>query len=232
MCYLINMKIFVAPAKTFANNPTPSSTSPIFIEKSNFLWSKLEVLNKDDLKEGLKLSDALGEEVYTYYQNKRNYYQAITLYQGAFYKGFDYQRVSSTIDLYILDALYGLINAKDGIRPYRLDFSVSIFGNLYKYWDSLIADYINKNWPNELLIDLSSKEFSRLLNGVNNLYRIDFQYSKTKIDNMTKKRIRGRFAAYLLNNEIVNLEQVKKIELDGFVYSKNLSSKNELIFIK
>ena len=83
----------------------------------------------------------------------------------------------------IFSAIYGIISANEGIRPYRLDLNNSLkphIENLTKEW----KPYVNEKlalYKNETIIDLCSSEYSKLIDKktLDNPYiQIDFKDKK------------------------------------------------------
>lgn len=226
------MKIFVAPSKTFKTTSEEGSKPPVFINETKLLKVKLSLLTKQELVVGLKISTKIANTVYDYFHLSQHQVRAISLFDGTFFKSLDYKTIPSVDNLFILDAYYGLINSNDSIERYRLDFTSSIIGNLYDFWANKIGNYISDSFKDEIIIDLSSQEFSKLLFKSTNLYRIDFVDTNRKLDNVTKKKMRGLFARHLLLNKNVTVEELKDISINHFVYSSSLSTPNYLMFVR
>jgi hypothetical protein len=86
-----------------------------------------------------------------------------------------------------------------------------------------------------LIINLASSEYSRLLPKNINIVTIDFlqiQNGKYKSISMFVKKMRGMMARYLIEHSITELNDMKKIELDGYRYNPEKSSNTVLIFSK
>lgn len=87
-----------------------------------------------------------------------------------------------------------------------------------------------------MIINLSSNEYSSLLNLNNkNIYTVDFKVLDDgilKANSMELKKMRGKFANYIINNNINNINLLKNINIDGYKYNEKYSKENKLIFIK
>lgn len=232
------MLILLSPAKTFNDETKQSKKAFKSLNKANQLIKILSNKSEDELKNELKISSNLAKLAFNYYQNINFNTQAISLYGGEAFKHLKAFELSdkSLNKLYILSPLYGLINANDAISPYRLDIKDKILDiSLYDYWYDEINYHLNELNPN-LIINLASGEFARLLNKNNKkIYTINFGVlndGKIKSHSMMLKKMRGLMTNYLLKNNIETIKQIKQIEIDGFTYNKDYSKKQLLMFIK
>lgn len=157
----------------------------------------------------------------------------MSLFSGVSYKAMNANNLEvENNKLYILDALYGLIRSHDNIQRYRLDFTINVCGNLYDYWKDSITIYLQKRHKHDVLIDLSSKEFSPLISNCLNVYRIDFTLSSKRISNVLLKQMRGKMTRYLIEKNINSLDDLKKLKIEGFEYNPQLSSSTNFIFTR
>ena len=236
------MIIFISPAKTFSKQLNPYHSEPIFITHAKKLVHDLNQKTDLELKTSMKLSDALlldvKKHLHLFGVSKG---AAIHLYDGYAFKGLNINAYSRkdleylSSHLYILSGLYGLLRPFDGISTYRLELKDKGLGNLYHYWEKLINDYLDTHHQNELLIDLASTEYQKILNERDNLYHIKFYENENghlKTISMHVKYMRGLMASYLVKNRINSIESIKKINLENYKYNQDLSTSHELIFIK
>jgi cytoplasmic iron level regulating protein YaaA (DUF328/UPF0246 family) len=236
------MIIFISPAKTFSKQFAPYQSEPIFITHAKKLVHDLNQKTDLELKTSMKISDALLREVKEYLHffgvSKS---AAIHLYDGYAFRGLNINSYSrKDLDylsnhLYILSGLYGLLRPFDGISTYRLELKDKGLGNLYHFWEKKVNDYLDTHHQGELLIDLTSTEYQKLLFERDNLYHIKFyekQNGHLKTISMHVKYMRGLMASYLLKNRINSIESIKKINLENYQYHHELSTSHELIFIK
>ena len=108
---------------------------------------------------------------------------------------------------------------------------------LYNFWKKDINDYISNILDkDEILLNLASSEFSRLIDNKKILMiNIDFKEEKDgtyKSISTYSKKARGKFLNYLVKNQIDNLEEIVKIKLDGYNFNKDLSDEKNLIFTR
>lgn len=230
------MIILLSPAKTFTTTTKQGLQKPYFINKAFDLVNILKTMNMNELENSLSISNKLAFDVKSYYENFSLDYSAVHLYGGQAYK---YLKANDIEDeklkqLYILSPLYGIINALDSISLYRLDLKDKVINeSLYQFWSEDINDYLNKLNTN-LIINLSSGEFTKLLD-LNNpkLITINFgviKENKLIQQSMLIKKMRGLMANYLLINNINSIEEIKTIVLDGFKFDKQYSFNQLLMF--
>lgn len=232
------MKIIISPSKGMNINITENDSynKPMFLEEANYLANIIRKLSIDELSSYFKINKKLAYEVYNYYQQfNNNTYPAIKLYDGVAYRALDYQSLDDDMKCYlndrllILSALYGILKPNDSISLYRLDFINNPFDfNLYKYWD-IINNYFSK----DLIINLASKEYSKMLNKKNmiNIYFYTMVNSKLKEISVTVKKARGLFVRYMAINHINDIENLKLFNELGFKYDENLSENNNIVFV-
>lgn len=228
------MIVIISPSKTFSNSKVRGNLKPLFYDKQLILRNKLKKLSIKDIIKEFKISEKLAIVVYNYYQNELEEVTAINLYEGVLYKELKQKEIHFEDNkLYIISALYGLLRPFDNISKYRLDFNNKILGNLYNYWQEDIYNYLNTNYKDEIIIDLTSKEFFPLISKLNNVYTINFIDSDNKrLSSVVLKQLRGSFANYIINKNIQTLEDVKQLKTKEFEYSKEHSNNKTLTFIR
>ena len=236
------MIIILSPAKTFSKSKTISNQVPYFYHDALSLVKSLKKKKVSDFIEDMKISQNLATEVKEYYQNfGLEQLSAIHTYDGQAFKGFDIGSANELLidkisqRLYILSGLYGMLKPLDGISYYRLDIKDKLIKNLYPFWKKKIETYLNTYHNNEIIINLASIEYSRLLPKNSRIITIDFlqiQECKYKSISMFVKKMRGMMARYLIEYDITEIENIKSILLDGYVYDLNKSSDSILIFSK
>src|SRR5690554_5435706 len=161
------MIIIFAPTKLFNNNAQTTNKKTIYNDMTKSIVNDLKKQSKDKLKTAYKISDELIDTVYDYYQyfDSNQRYVAFDFYLGESFKAFEYNTLTLNQikylekHIYILDALYGVIKPLDGIKPYRMDFTVKSTSSL---WKQTMNDYF-KHQGYKKILSLASKEFSTLI---------------------------------------------------------------------
>ena len=237
-----NMIIILSPAKTFAQSKTTSNQVPYFQNEAVSLVRSLKKKKVLEFMESMKISENLARDVKNYYLHfEEHQLSAIHTYNGQAFKGFDVDTMDDNLllkankQLYILSGLYGILKPLDAISYYRLDIKDQIVKNLYPYWKKRLEKYFDTFHKNELIINLASTEYRRVLPKHLNMVTIDFlqiQDNKYKSISMFVKKMRGMMARYLIEHDINDLSDMKKIVLDGYQYNTDKSSQDLFIFSK
>ena len=221
-------------------------TESKFKDKTNILINALNKKSINEIENIMKLKGKLLNKTYKDIQDydKLKSIPAISMYYGVSFKELELEDYSEKTlkylknNLLILSALYGASLAFDLLKKYRLDMTMSITDKgLYNFWKKDINDYISNILDkDEILLNLASSEFSRLIDNKKILMiNIDFKEEKDgtyKSISTYSKKARGKFLNYLVKNQIDNLEEIVKIKLDGYNFNKDLSDEKNLIFTR
>ena len=245
------MKIIFSPSKEMREenifeNKKIEFTESKFKDKTNILIGILKEKSLSEIENIMKLKGDLLNKTYRDIQDydKLKSIPAISMYYGVSFKELkleDYSEKSLEYlehNLLILSALYGASLAFDLLKKYRLDMTMSITDKgLYNFWKKDVNDYISNILDkDEILLNLASSEFSRLIDNKKILMiNIDFKEEKDgnyKSISTYSKKARGKFLNYLVKNQIDNLEEIVKIKLDGYNFNKDLSDEKNLIFTR
>jgi cytoplasmic iron level regulating protein YaaA (DUF328/UPF0246 family) len=254
------MKILLSPAKSLDFDrtiKTPDETTAPFIENADYLANKLGKLSKKKLGELMHLSEQLTDLNYDRYQTWKkpevsggNVKPAITVFTGEVYKGIDVETLSQTDlknaqkQIRILSGLYGLLRPLDLMYPYRLEMGTKWkvtpkTKNLYDYWGSKLAEYLNKETSSdEVIINLASTEYFKAVDKKTIKSRIitpvfkELKGDQYKIVMMYAKHARGAMARDIVKNQYKNVEDLKGYNIDGYSYNEGLSTDDEWIFVR
>lgn len=254
------MLTVISPAKTldFESPVTPvKATQPHFLEEAAQLNRELKKLRAADLAELQAISGNLAELNYQRNIswsppfNRQNARQAIFAFTGDVYTGLDVARFSKADleyaqkHLRILSGLYGLLKPLDLIQPYRLEMGTNLPNpagkNLYAFWDDRITRALNKAIKaggQELLVNLASQEYFAAVKPeilkakVITPVFLDYKNGNYKIISFFAKKARGRMAAWILQNRLTSLDDLKQFSEMGYQFSADQSSANELVFLR
>jgi cytoplasmic iron level regulating protein YaaA (DUF328/UPF0246 family) len=252
------MKIIISPAKSLdfeSNSKTDVFSQPSFQKESSLLNKKLKNLSKKKLGDLMKISPALADLNYERNQSwhqpfsPENSKQAIYAFTGEVFKGIDIKSLAEEkipllqSRLRILSGLYGLLKPLDLIQPYRLEMGTKLTigesNNLYKFWDSSLANSLNDEMKEgDLLINLASAEYFKavprkvLKNPMITPIFKEFKNGDYKIVMTYAKRARGLMVRYIIENNINTLEELKRFDTEGYLYTESLSSESELVFTR
>jgi hypothetical protein len=252
------MKIIISPAKSldFENSAKTSVyTQPSFLKESSLLNKKLKVLSKKKLSDLMKISPALADLNYDRNQNwhqpfsLKNSKQAIYAFTGEVFRGIDIaslaeEKIPLLQDrLRILSGLYGLLKPLDLIQPYRLEMGTRInigkADNLYKFWDSNLADALNNEMKDgDLLINLASSEYFKAVPKkvlktpmITPVFK-ELKNGDFKIVMTYAKKARGLMVRYIIENDVNTLEELKGFHTEGYAFTESLSTETELVFTR
>ena len=245
------MKIIFSPSKEMREenifkNKKIEFTESKFKDKTNILIGILKEKSLSEIENIMKLKGELLNKTYKDIQDydKLKSIPAISMYYGVSFKELnleDYSEKSLKYlknNLLILSALYGVSLAFDLLKKYRLDMTMSIIDKgLYNFWKKDINDYIsNILVKDEILLNLASSEFSKMIDSKKiSIINVDFKEEKDGIYKSVStysKKARGQFLNYLVKNQIDNLEDIKKIKLDGYSLNNTLSDEKNFIFTR
>lgn len=228
------MKIIISPAKTMIQSDVKGSTIPLYLDNAKKIIESLKELDISSLNKIYKVSDSLLIKEKEKLDNSdfNITSSAITSYDGIQYKYLDYNSLDNDakeyIDKYlnILSGLYGVLKPTDSIINYRLEMNSN-----KKFYKELLHDYYKDE---DYVINLASKEYSSILDA-DNLITIIFLENTNGIwkeKSTSSKIMRGLFLRYLAINNIKDINKLKNIKINDFVYNEENSTDKILTFIK
>lgn len=245
------MKIIISPARRMKADldSLPYHNLPQYLDKTKEILSWMRSLDYQELH---KLWRNCSERIArTNYQRvlemdlHNNLTPAVLAFQGLQYQyigaGVMTERDLEYLEdnLQILSGFYGILRPFDGISLYRLGIgdraSVAGTKSLYEYWgDLLYQDLYSKN---NLVINLASKEYSQ---AITPYLQEEDQFitcifgeminGKIKQKATLAKMARGNMVRYLTENQIQDIEGVKKFSVGGYRFREDLSNDNRLYF--
>jgi uncharacterized protein len=254
------MIIVISPAKTLdfeeKDNNLPMN-EPRFLEKSKKIMKELTNFDSYSLEKLMKISSKLAvlnkERFEKWTTNLETSKQALLAFRGDVYRGMDVGSLSHSELFYandhlrILSGLYGVLRPFDGISEYRLEMgtklSVNNFKDLYEFWDDTLEESILQELnthKNKTLINLASQEYFKAIEGLTKSQEVnvvtpifkEFRGDKYKIISLNAKKARGMMTRYIIQNEIEDIQEIKKFDLDGYQYNEELSTEKELVFTR
>jgi cytoplasmic iron level regulating protein YaaA (DUF328/UPF0246 family) len=253
------MKIIISPAKSLdfkTELPTKNFSIPNFLSDSKKINELLKKKSQSELKSLMSISEKLAElnwnrnNTFKTPFNIENARPSIFTFNGDVYSGLDAFSLSmdqlnqAQKSLRILSGLYGLLKPLDLIQPYRLEMGtkLNVEGslNLYGFWRNKITNKLNDELnENEFFVNLASNEYSSAINRkllkttmISPVFK-DMKNGKLKIISFYAKKARGMMVRYILDNEIINLEDLRGFDYGGYSYSSEESEKmKELVFIR
>jgi len=199
----------------------------------------------------MKLSEALAELNVARYAEWQPTFdmhsarQAILAFNGDVYEGLRAPELSDDAlqwaqeHVVMLSGLYGALRPLDLMRPYRLEMGTRLQtaggANLYAYWGSRIADYLNEQ-GDEVVVNLASDEYFKAVDRKVLKARVVqcvFQERKGdawKIISFHAKRARGLMARHVIDRRIDEPDGLKEFSEEGYTYAEDASSPDRLVF--
>lgn len=246
------MRIIISPAKKMKEDQDfPMELHlPVLHEKAELLLSCLQSKNIDELKEIWNASDKIVSQSKEYLENIKfdiNGTPALLSYVGLAFQhmnpqAFTYDDLTYAEEhLRILSGFYGVLKPLDSIYPYRLEMQAPLSfqgsDNLYVYWNHSLYDEVLDETG--VILNLASKEYSDCitpyLKSSDTFITCSFleeKNGKFVQKGTLAKMARGEMVRYIVTNKIENIEKIKDFHYLNYQYNKELSSKNEYIFVK
>lgn len=254
------MIIVISPAKTLdfdIKNENLPMSDPRFLDKSQEIINEIKKYDSFSLEKLMKISSKLAtlneERFDKWTKSLDTSKQCLLAFKGDVYRGMDVMSLSDPEIFYanehlrILSGLYGVLRPLDGINEYRLEMGtkLNVNGNkdLYEFWGKdLEESLLNElsNHKNKILVNLASNEYFKAVEGLkeNNKIKVvtpifkEYRGDKYKIIALNAKRARGLMTRYIIQNEIEDISEIKKFNLDGYEFNEEMSSDTEYVFTR
>ncbi len=219
------MKIIISPSKEKKiKSYKYQERTPLFIEKTKSLVSEINKLDLEQIKIAYNCSDKIAEKVKQDFSNfDKIKHPALSFYNGLQYKYLDIESLNADDiqflinNVYIIDALYGVLRANDLISEYRLDYHTKLSFFNKNYYKEEVNSIINKK-----VINLCSREYSSIVDK-EKLFSINFVQNKNgkiKSYSTDTKIARGLFIKYLAKIKSSDISKLKEFNLDGYKLTK------------
>ena len=246
------IRIIISPAKkmNIVEEGPVQVTTPVFLERAEFLRNTLKEMPFEDLQKLWSCNEKialLNIERLHELKLDRNLTAAAVSYEGLQYQhlaphilsdeGWDY----ISRHLRILSGFYGILKPTDGIIPYRLEMQAKLkteYGkDLYQFWGEDICKELMDAPEDIHVLNLASGEYSKsvlpyLKKGQYTTVTFgEFVDGKVKTKGTFAKMARGEMVRWMAENQIEELEDVKKFDCLGYQYREDLSGDNEFVFV-
>jgi len=252
------MLFLLSPAKSL-DYETPLGdqphTLPMFVPQSKELIAVLRTQSPQQIAELMSLSDklsALNVARYLAWSPKatpKNARQAVLAFNGDVYDGLNAKTLTpddlawAQHHVCILSGLYGVLRPLDLMQPYRLEMGTRLSNpggkDLYQFWGTQIADYLNTRLRSDVspvVINLASQEYFKAVDTKALKARVvecvfqDYSAGQYKIVSFFAKRARGLMARYAATHRLVQPEQLRAFDLDGYAWAAAESTPERLVF--
>lgn len=236
------MKFLLSPSKTQKmRNCSTKGFEPLMKDHTKHVQDFVLQLSPQAYAKATKQDLLKASTMLTNMKDTTEYGIAIESYSGLVFKqlqldSYTHEQLQFLYDnVMILSARYGMLRANDYISPYRLDFTMKFSDiSLMKHWQFHIKDYLSNSNVTEPYISLASKEFNSLFSE-EDIVVIDFVVNSQgvhKRQSTMMKQIRGQFLNAVILNKIDTIDALLALEVNGFTYQADQSTKYVLVFQK
>lgn len=252
------MKLVLSPAKSLdfeTQLPTTKNTQACFLKEAERLNKLLKKKSAKSLSKLMHISENLGQLNYQRNQDwslpftNQNARPAVYTFSGDVYRGLDANTIPTdkieTLQntVRILSGLYGVLKPLDLIQAYRLEMGTKMpvgkNKNLYEFWKKKVTQTLNEALQeDELFLNLASNEYFKAVDAKSLKVPVvtpnfkDLKNGEYKVISFFAKQARGAMARYIVDTNAKTISDIKGFNYDGYGFSENLSTNNELVFIR
>jgi cytoplasmic iron level regulating protein YaaA (DUF328/UPF0246 family) len=250
------MLIVLSPAKSLDLDTPPTTdqcTTPQFIDRAAELIRVLQDYSPAQVGELMSISDQLAVLNVTRYAGWHPHHgearQAVMSFDGDVYTGLDARSLDAPALAYlqrhlrILSGLYGVLRPLDQMHPYRLEMGTKLQNprgkDLYAFWGDTVTGALNEALAANgarAVVNLASEEYFRsvkpkLLDApvITPVFE-DWKNGKYKIISFFAKRARGMMARYAAERGVLDPEQLKEFDVDGYAFDASASKERVWVF--
>jgi uncharacterized protein len=252
------MLFLLSPAKSL-DYDTPLNgqphTAPLFVKQSKELiallrdYSPQQIAGLMDLSDKLSTLNVARYAAWSSRATEKNARQAALTFNGDVYDGLQAKTLGADDltwaqdHLCILSGLYGVLRPLDLMQPYRLEMGTALKGphggNLYRFWGSQIADYLNTRLRKDaspVVVNLASNEYFKAVDTKALKGRVvecvfqEYKDGQYKVISFFAKKARGLMARYAIERKLMTPEQLRHFDVDGYAYTAAESTSDRLVF--
>jgi len=252
------MLFLLSPAKSL-DYETPLNgqphTAPLFVKQSKVLIDVLRQQSPQQIAELMDLSDKLSSLNVARYQawstraSEKNARQAALAFDGDVYGGLDARSLKAD-DLAwaqehvcILSGLYGVLRPLDLMQPYRLEMGTRLPNpngkDLYQYWGSQLSEYLNERLRKDtspVVVNVASQEYFKAVDrkalkaAVVECVFQEYKNGQYKVISFMAKRARGLLVRYATEHRLVQPDQLRAFDSEGYQWDAKASQPDTLVF--
>jgi len=247
----MSLTVLIHSSKTMRSSQAMQPvTTPLLMDKALPLAAYLQTLSPARLRTAMGISVPLAHKVQStlavWSDAPDRQSVAMDSFVGDIYSGLrastlpkadrDYAQQT----LRILSGLYGVLRPYDGVCPYRLEMGYKLpsqlYGNLYTYWGSAIAQTVPKEGP---IVNLSAVEYTKTVMPYIDKARVvapRFLTVNPKTGQPTQvivhtKIARGAFARWLMMTRTSSPNDMAQFNDLNYRYEAGLSTPMEPVFV-
>lgn len=253
------MLTLLSPAKTLDFSPSEVADyhTPRLLSDSGKLVKVLKKKSVQDIKDLMKVSDKIATLNIERFNNfstpftPENAKQAILAFKGDVYTDLKADELSeeelnfAQTHVRILSGLYGVLTPLDLMQAYRLEMGTRLkngnYKNLYEFWDNKITQLLNEDLTasgNDIILNLASQEYFKsvqlkgLKGKVVNVHFKELRSDKYKVIAFSAKRARGAMTHQIIKYRINQPQELKDLEVNGYLFNAEMSDEENLSFVK
>lgn len=181
------------------------------------------------------ISDLLNEETMP----------AIERYTGVMFNAINYQSLNEkekenfNKNVIFIDGLFGLVKPQDLIPNYKLKINAKYLDvNLTNFWKTRLRPIFNHILKDKIVIDILPEAHRKITNysSAKEHYSISFcEIKNNKLTNVghNSKKLKGELIKYLINKKEITKKDLTEFKhSEGYKYSEENSSENEIVYLK
>ncbi len=252
------MLIAVSPAKKLDwTERDVATTAPRMADQAAILAERARALSAGDLKELMKISDALARLNAERFAEWRAdpapdaVRPAAWAFSGDTYKGLEMATLDEAAvefadrHLRILSGLYGVLRPRDAIQPYRLEMGSRLKTergrNLYEFWGARISAALAADARaagTDVVVNCASQEYFGAVDEDALGLRVitprflDEKGGEAKVISFHAKRARGAMARFVCENRITDPEALKDFDAGGYAHAPEWSEPDAPAFYR
>ena len=206
-------------------------------EKSAAILTEMAKLSTDELSTAYKIKPEQAEK-------EKQRWAAILSGEAKTYRHIKRSDLSTCekefLDqqVFITSSFYGIIPAFYPIQEHRHDFHTKIKVNgqsLKNYWRAEYDQFLEESQVP--VVSLLSSEFEDVFSPTlhKQLFTVSFMEDRNgvlKTHSTISKKARGAFLTAVMEENCQTINALRKLSFDEFNYREDLSSNNELVFVK
>lgn len=179
-----------------------------------------------------------------------NAYPAALAFNGEAYRGLRAAERFTTRDfteaqktLRILSGLYGVLRPLDLIQPYRLEMGTRLVtatgANLYDFWGTALAELLQRDLADSpgaaVVVNLASKEYASAAASlaapwISPRFEDTDARGRRSVVTVYAKHARGTMAAWLVQQRVRRVSQIRDFSGDGYRYDEGASTESVPVF--
>lgn len=254
------MLSILSPAKSLDfESPlaTRKATDPRLLDHTEQLAEVMRQQSPADLRRLMDISEHLATlnaerfQAMAFPQPRRTSRPALLAFAGDVYQGMraterfderDFTEAQKTVR--ILSGLYGLLRPLDRIQPYRLEMGSPLRTprgtSLYQWWGDTVTDLVLDDLAaspgDDVLVNLASEEYakviqtSRLPRVVSPRFEDADGQGRYRVVSFPAKRARGEMAAWLVENRVRRVSQLRHFDAAGYTFHAESSRPDVPVF--